>query len=422
MSGSPSSPLYCESMPITRRSCEGLPLTRRGLLGAGVSFFAWTHMPKLASAAGTRDPRFLTVILRGAMDGLSAVAPVGDPDYVALRAGIALGKDGENAGIGLDGFFVLHPMMKNFARLYREKQALVIHAAASPYRERSHFDGQDVLESGLPGVGKADSGWLNRALMALPKGDRIATKGGLGVGTVTPLVLRGEAPVMGWAPQRLIETNDDLARRVMDLYTHTDPALARALKAGLTADSLAKGGAQMPQGGGDPGMMARAAAGAARLMMKDEGPRIAVLSFDGWDTHANQGGVKGRLADLLGGLDGAFATFEKEFGAAWKETAILVVTEFGRTAKINGTEGSDHGTATVAILVGGAVNGGRIIADWPGLKANQLHEARDLRPTTDLRGIIKGVLASQLGLSAATLGDKVFPGSGMVKPVEGLMT
>lgn len=403
------------------RYCEALPLTRRGLLGAGLSFFAWAHMPKLASAAGTRDPRFLTLILRGAMDGLSAVAPVGDPDYEALRAGIALQKAGENAGIGLDGFFALHPVMKNFARLYREKQALVIHASASPYRERSHFDGQDVLESGLGGVGKAESGWLNRALMALPKGDRVQTRGGLGVGTVTPLVLRGEAPVMGWAPQRLAETNDDLARRVMDLYTHADPALAKALRAGLTADDLAKGGPAMQPGGGNPGMMARAAAGAARLMMKEEGPRIAVLSYDGWDTHTNQGGVKGRLADLLGGLDGAFAAFEREFGAAWKETAILVVTEFGRTAKINGTEGSDHGTATVAMLVGGAVNGGRVIADWPGLKASQLHEGRDLHPTTDLRGVIKGVLASQFGLPVGVLGESVFPGSSIIRPMEGLI-
>lgn len=402
--------------------CETPSLTRRGLLGAGLSFFAWAHLPKRASAAGTRDARFLTLILRGALDGLSAVAPVGDPDYEGLRAGIALRKEGESAGIGLDGFFALHPAMKTFARLYREKQALVVHAAASPYRDRSHFDGQDVLESGLGGVGKAESGWLNRALMALPKGDRLAVKGGLGVGTVTPLVLRGAAPVMGWAPQRLAETNEDLARRVMDLYTHADPALAKALQAGLRADDLARGGPAMQPGGGDPGMMARAAAGAARLMMKEEGPRIAVLSYDGWDTHANQGGVRGRLADLLGGLDGAFAAFEREFGAAWKETAILVITEFGRTAKINGTEGSDHGTATVAMLVGGAVNGGRVIADWPGLKAHQLHDGRDLRPTTDLRGVIKGVLAQQFGLPAGVLGESVFPGSGLIRPMEGLIT
>jgi uncharacterized protein (DUF1501 family) len=401
--------------------CQAMPLSRRGLLGAGVSFFAWAHMPKLASAAGTRDPRFLTVILRGAMDGLSAVAPVADPDYAALRAGIALTKDGDAAGIALDGFFALHPSMPNFARLYQQKQALVVHAVASPYRERSHFDGQDVLESGLPGVGKIDTGWLNRALMALPKGDRIQTRGGLGVGAITPLVLRGEAPVMGWAPQKLADTNDDLARRVLDLYTHSDPTLARALQAGLTADELAKGNAPDVRGGGNPAMMARAASGAARLMMKDEGPRIAVLSFDGWDTHANQGGVKGRLADLLGGLDGAFASFEREFGETWKDTAILVVTEFGRTAHINGTEGSDHGTATVAMLVGGAVKGGRVIADWPGLKTSQLHEARDLRPTADLRGVIKGILGNQFRLSPTVLAEKVFPQSGNIRPMDGLI-
>lgn len=408
---------YCQ----TTSFCEAMPISRRGLLGAGVSFFAWAHMPKLASAAGTRDPRLLTIILRGALDGLSAAAPVADPDYAALREGIALAKDGPNAGLALDGFFVLHPAMPNFARLYAQKQALVIHAAASPYRERSHFDGQDVLETGLPGVGRVESGWLNRALMALPKGEALPRLGALGVGVNTPLVLRGQAPVMGWAPQRLAEAQDDLVRRVLDLYTHRDPALARALKAGMTADQLAQGSAAMPQGGGDPGNMVRAATGAARLMMKPEGPRVAVLSFDGWDTHANQGGVRGRLADLLAGLDRSFAAFETEFGPAWKETAILVITEFGRTARINGTEGSDHGTATVAMLAGGAVRGGRVLADWPGLKPQALHEGRDLRPTTDLRAVLKGLLAGHLGLSANVLADQVFPGSGLIKPMPDLV-
>jgi uncharacterized protein (DUF1501 family) len=177
----------------------------------------------------------------------------------------------------------------------------------------------------------------------------------------------------------------------------------------------------MQPGGGDPGNMIRAATGAARLMIKPEGPRVAVLSFDGWDTHANQGGIKGRLADLLGGLDGAFAAFEKEFGEAWKDTAILVVTEFGRTARINGTDGSDHGTASVALLAGGAVRGGRVLADWPGLKPGQLHEGRDLRPTIDLRAVTKGLLADQFGLSPARLAETIFPGSAAIKPLDGLL-
>jgi uncharacterized protein (DUF1501 family) len=401
--------------------CQSMPLSRRGLLGAGLSFFAWSHLPKTASAAGARDPRFLTVILRGALDGLSAVAPLGDPDYEALRVGIALAREGKDAAIPLDGFFALHPKMPNFARAYAAKQALVVHATASPYRERSHFDGQDVLETGLGGVGRSDSGWLNRALLALPKGERIARQGGLGVGTVTPLILRGEANVLGWSPQRVAEAPEDLAKRVLDLYQHRDPVLAKALTGGIKADQLAKGGSQMEQGGGNPAVMARAAAGAARLMMKDDGPRVGVLSYDGWDTHANQGGATGRLADLLDGLDRAFAAFEREFGEAWKETAILVVTEFGRTANINGTEGSDHGTATVAMLIGGAVKGGRVIADWPGLKTAQLHQGRDLKPTTDLRAVMKGVMADHLGLSASVLAERIFPDSGAVKPMAGLV-
>lgn len=177
----------------------------------------------------------------------------------------------------------------------------------------------------------------------------------------------------------------------------------------------------MEQGGGNPAVMARAAAGAARLMMKEDGPRVGVLSYDGWDTHANQGGATGRLADLLDGLDRAFAAFEREFGEAWKETVILVVTEFGRTANINGTEGSDHGTATVAMLIGGAVKGGRVIADWPGLKTAQLHQGRDLKSTTDLRAVMKGVMADHLGLSASVLAESIFPDSGGVKPMAGLV-
>ena len=407
----PKADLYCQAMPLTRRS----------LMGAGLSFFAWSHVPRIASAAGARDPRFLTVILRGALDGLSAVAPLGDPDYQALRAGIALQKDGSNAALPLDGFFALHPAMPNFARLYQQRQAMVVHATASPYRERSHFDGQDVLETGLGGVGRVETGWLNRALQALPKGDRVATRGGLAVGTVTPVILRGEASVMGWAPQRLAEAPEDLAARVLSLYRHRDPVLARALEGGIKADDLARGGSPMEPARGNPAVMARAATGAARLMMKDDGPRVAVLSYDGWDTHANQGGARGRLADLLGGLDGAFASFEREFGAAWKETIVLVVTEFGRTARINGTEGSDHGTATVAMLAGGAVKGGRVIADWPGLKAPNLHEGRDLKATTDLRAVMKGILAGHLGLGTGVLSERIFPGSGLIRPLDGLV-
>ena len=174
--------------------------------------------------------------------------------------------------------------------------------------------------------------------------------------------------------------------------------------------------------GGDVALqMRKAAEGAARLMAADDGPRIGALAFDGWDTHANEGGATGRLAQLLGGLDGAFAAFESELGPRWNETVVVAITEFGRTARINGTVGTDHGTATVAFLAGGAVAGGRVVADWPGLKAADLYESRDLKPTTDLRAVLKGVLADHLGLSADVLARAVFPDTLGVAPMKGLI-
>jgi uncharacterized protein (DUF1501 family) len=407
--------------------CETPSLSRRALLAAGGTLFAWAYVPKFAYAAASRDPRLVVIILRGALDGLSAVGPVGDPTYAGLHGQIALSLTGEHAALPLDGFFALNPAMPVFARLYKEGHAAVVHATATAYRERSHFDGQDVLESGHAGPGFVQSGWLNRAIEALPKGDRIAVKGGLAVGPSTPLIMRGAAPVLGWAPQILPTASDDLAARVMDLYAHRDPILKAALAKGLETEKIAtregmSGDAARPRGGMDsPAGMRLAAEGAVKLIAADDGPRVAALAFDGWDTHANEGGAVGRLAQLLGGLDGALETFEKGLGARWKDTAIVVITEFGRTARINGTTGTDHGTGTVAFLVGGAIKGGRVIADWPGLKDEQLHERRDLKPTTDLRSVLKGVLSEQLGLPAAVLGDKVFPGSGGAKPLQGLI-
>jgi uncharacterized protein (DUF1501 family) len=415
-------------MNINTFDCHDASLiTRRGLLGAGVSFYAWAHLNRVASAAGARDPRLLVVILRGALDGLSAVPPISDPAYADLRGEIALSKEGAFAALPLDGFFALHPAMKNFARLYKENKASVLHAAATPYRERSHFDGQDLLESGYDRPGRVDSGWLNRALQAMPAGQRVNGKGGLGIGPATPLILRGTAPVMGWAPQGVPNASDDLAARVLDLYTHRDPALGKALLAGLDTDKMAKaqgmsGDMAKPQGGSaDPKGMAQAAQGAARLLAASDGPRVAALSFDGWDTHANQGGATGRLASLLGGLDGAFGVFEEVLKPVWNDTAVIVVTEFGRTARINGTVGSDHGTGTVAFMLGGAVAGGKVFADWPGLAANQLHEGRDLKPTIDLRVVLKGLLQDHLGIPAHVLAETVFPGSNQVSAMKGLV-
>jgi uncharacterized protein (DUF1501 family) len=394
--------------------------TRRALLLGGASFAAWAHLPRFARASDSRDPRLVIVILRGALDGLATVAPVGDPDYAGLHGSIALSPEGPHAAMPLDEFFALHPAMPELARMYQAKQAALVHAVATPYRDRSHFDGQDVLESGFAGPGRVQSGWLNRALEALPRGERV--KSGLAIGPTTPLVLRGAAPTLGWAPAALPQADDDTASRLVDLYRHRDPALAVALSQGLQLENVALGNdIKRGPGSNNAAAMRMVARGAARLMAADDGPRIAALAFDGWDTHANEGGPVGRLAQLLGGLDGALAEFESGLGAGWRETVIVVATEFGRTARINGTEGTDHGTATTALLAGGAVHGGRVIADWPGLAPSSLHEGRDLAPTTDLRAVLKGVLRDHLGVSERVLASAVFPDSAAVKPIQGLL-
>jgi uncharacterized protein (DUF1501 family) len=407
----------------TRMDCceSRTPLaSRRALLLGGASFAAWAYLPKFARAADGRDPRLIVVILRGALDGLATVAPVGDPDYAGLHGSIALASDGPHAAPMLDSFFALHPAMPEFARMYREKHAAVVHAVSTPYRDRSHFDGQDVLESGYAGPGRVQSGWLNRALEALPRGERVTS--GLAIGPTTPLVLRGAAPTVGWSPVQLPQAADDTAARLVELYRHQDPALASALTQGLQLDKSAQGDDMKPKPGTNgAGAMRLVARGAAKLMAADDGPRIAALAFDGWDTHANEGGPVGRLAQLLGGLDGALAEFESGLGERWRDTVVVVATEFGRTARINGTDGTDHGTGTIALLAGGAVKGGRVIADWPGLAPASLYEGRDLAPTTDLRAVIKGVLHDHLGIAERVLADSVFPDSAAVKPVKGLV-
>ena len=402
--------------------------SRRELLLASGTLFAWAYVPKLARAEG-RDPRLLVVVLRGALDGLAAVAPVGDPEWQRLRGDKALMPGGATAALPLDSFFALNPAMPNLHRLYKAGALTIVHAAATPYRERSHFDGQDVLESGFGTPGTADSGWLNRALVSLQPAGRV-TGGGrdaFAIGPIAPLVVRGPAPVLSWTPRRLAPASDDTLTRVLDLYRHTDPVLARALEERLGLATIARAGGmdeQQPRAAGAGQVrayFAESAGMAAKFLARPDGPRIGALAFDGWDTHADEGVMNGRLANLLGALDGAIATIESEMKEAWRETVVAVITEFGRTARINGTDGTDHGTATVALLAGGALKGGRVVADWPGLKPANLHEGRDLKPTTDLRSVLKGLLKDHLRLDEAALASKVFPDSGRVKPMVGLL-
>src|SRR6201988_659953 len=402
------------------------------LAGAGV-LFPWPFLPKLARAEG-RDPRMLTIVLRGALDGLAAVAPVGDPDWVKLRGDKALVLDGKPPALPLDDFFALNPAMPNFLRMYKRGHATVVHAAATSYRERSHFDGQDVLESGLPNPGRADTGWLNRALGGLEPEARVRREGrAFAVGPVTPLVVRGPTPVMSWTPARIQPASEDTMARLINLYHHTDLELGRALEGRRDLAALARSGdatvmdptdgRQLPHGFAAQvqAFFADAAGTAAKFLARADGPRIGALAFNGWDTHIDEGADSGRLATLLGALDGALAAVEKNMGDVWGETVVTVITEFGRTARINGTNGTDHGPGTVALLAGGALKGGRVIADWPGVKPANLYEGRDLAATTDLRAVLKGLLKDHLRVTDQALAASVFPGSADVKAMAELV-
>jgi uncharacterized protein (DUF1501 family) len=401
------------------------------LLGSG-ALFAWAHMPKLARAEG-RDPRLLVVVLRGGLDGLAMVAPVGDPDWVKLRGDKGLALDGKPPALPLDALFALNPAMPNLNRLYRAGQATIVHATATPYRERSHFDGQDVLESGYDRPGHMDSGWLNRALALLEADGRVDPRGAraLAVGPVTPLVVRGPAPVMSWVPQRLLPASEDTQARLLDLYLHTDAKLARALEGRRELLALGRAGgisAVIPPEDERVAGMARVrryftdvAVTAAKYLARPDGPRVGAVGVNGWDTHINEGATGGQLANLLGALDATVPAFEQNMGDAWKETLVVFITEFGRTARINGTDGTDHGTGTVAWIVGGALKGGRVIADWPGVKDAALYQGRDLKATTDLRAVLKGVLRDHLRVDERALAATIFPGSDDVKPMSGLL-
>lgn len=406
-------------------SCtEHLRLSRRHVLGGGAASLAlWGFVPK-AALAGTRDPRLLTVILRGGLDGLSMIAPVGDPDYARIRGKLALTREGTNAGLPLDAMFALNAAMPHLHALYQKGEALGVHAVATPYRGRSHFDGQDVLESGLPGVTRAEHGWLNRALAGLSVAGKADPKG-LAMGAVVPLVMRGAAPVLTWIPKAYgIELRNSTIARLADLYSQTDVKLAKAFAEGLQIDQVGMVAPVKPAPGQAPRPFrdfVETAETAAKFLTAADGPRIGALSYNGWDTHANEGAVQGQLATRLAGLDAAIKAFADGMGPAWRDTVMVIITEFGRTAHANGTDGTDHGTGMAALLVGGAVKGGRIIAKWPGLADRVLYEGRDLNPTLDLRAVLKGVLRDHLGVPAGALGETVFPDSRGLAPLDDLV-
>jgi uncharacterized protein (DUF1501 family) len=452
-------------------------LKRREFLHAGALALGGTFLTsRLAFArTGSTKSRFVFIVMRGALDGLAAAPPYGDSDYAGLRRELALKAPGSSGGaLPLDGFFGLHPSLTFLHDSYTARELAVFHAIASPYRERSHFDGQDVLENGFSQAHAVQTGWLNRALASVQSGHSQSKDLGVALGQNIPLVMRGPASVTSWSPSKLAALDEDTLERITDLYAG-DPLLAARLADALAADAIAdSGGARMQAaraaiaGGspamdetnagatatrsstadpaamrgitGDPGAgganappgqpllqrakpmryaeIVRAAAG---FLRRDDGPQVAVFDTTGWDTHANEGNAEGQLAGRLAALDAGLRTLKEELGPTWADTVVLLATEFGRTAATNGTRGTDHGTATAAFLLGGAVQGGRVLADWPGLSAHSLYQGRDLKPTMDLRSVLKGVLSEHLLVPSSVLENSVFPNSTAARPIKDLL-
>jgi uncharacterized protein (DUF1501 family) len=395
-------------------------LNRRRLLLAGlVTGFA----PRLALAAAATDRRLVVVMLRGAWDGLAVVPAYGDPAFAGLRGGLDMGRPGgAEAPIDLDGFFALHPALEPLVPFWRKGELLPVQAVATTHRGRSHFEAQDVLEAGVPVVSGHADGWLNRALSEIPPpSDRRLA---LALGQVVPLTLRGEVPVASWAPSRLPTPSADLISRIAALWQQDEalgPALAEGLKAQTMAGEVLSGEDRMGGQGRGVGAFVQVARAAGGFLAAERGPRIAVLDIGGWDTHSGQGTVRGRLVQSLTPLGNGLAAMAAELGPAWRDTVVLCVSEFGRTVAPNGTGGTDHGTGGLALLLGGAVKGGRVLADWPGLGRGALFEGRDLKPTLDTRALYKAVLRDHLGLDLQAIERKVFPDTAGVKAPAGLI-
>ena len=366
-----------------------------------------TSLPALAEA-GT-DARFVLIILRGAVDGLALAPPYGDGNYRKLRGELALPSPGDTSGaLKLDELFALHPSLPGIHEDFRNGDALIVHAVASPYRERSHFDGQDVLENGASTVGALRDGWLNRAIA--PLGGALGDETAIAMAQNTPLVLRGRNSVTSWAPSGLPDASGTTLQRLQDMYA-SDEFFATRLAQALKSQGIAGDMGSSRRRGNEAAQFRSLMQSTARFITAAGGPQVAVVELGGWDTHANQGSSTGPLANRFSGLDGGIAALRNSLGPAWDDTVVAVVTEFGRTVRVNGTRGTDHGTGTAAVITGGAVAGGRVIADWPGLGTSDMHDGRDLRPTTDLRSVFKGVLAEHLLIPESFLEQSVFPDS-----------
>lgn len=383
---------------LTRRS-----FVRIAAAGAGAMLVA----PQIVFARAATDRRFVFVIQRGAADGLNIVVPYADPAYSTLRGALAVDT---SASTKLDGTFALHPSLVQIGQMYGRREALFVHAVASPYRDRSHFDGQNVLETGGSSAYQVKDGWLNRLVGMMPGATSTTHENAIAFAPTVPMALRGAANVASYAPSGLPQAPDDLLARVSQLYEQ-DAQLRPLWESAMAARGLA-GDAGARQ---DPASLGKLAAG---FLSREDGPRIAMIETGGWDTHSAQ---MPRLAAQLKALDTMLAALRDGLGPAWSKTTVLVATEFGRTAAANGTGGTDHGTASVAMVIGGAVAGGRVVADWPGLRQSDLYQARDLKPTASLDALITGVASESLALDPHRTSRTLFAQAGSVQPMTGLI-
>ena len=391
-----------------------LLINRRNLLGLSAGLFAWAHMPRHAEAAGT-ETRLLIVNLAGALDGMHVAVPLNDySNYTSLRAGLALPK---NLLLPFTSEYALNAAMPKFRDMFLAGDAALVQAVAPPLQISSHFECQYNLESGLPGGGprSCTTGWMNRLLNLLPAGAAVKTDA-MHVGP-TPFILAGPAPVLSWLPG--IRSNPSLADPLASLYQRAGSPLSVVFGEGERTYQLAEAGASGTTIPPTASGLMRSFIGTARLLKDPTGPRIAVLSTGGWDTHATQASI---LTTKLAELDACLDAFRIEMGeAAWKTTAVVCVTEMGRRAYVNGTSGTDHGVASVAFLLGGAINGNKVFGSWPGLAKADLVNGISLRATTDMRAVFKGLLQDHLGVPRTLLDTEVFPESQTVAPMQDLL-
>lgn len=379
-------------------------------LGGAATF----GFPAVRFARVASPGRLVFILLRGGFDGLAALVPYEDPAYASLRQQMAFAREDLTP---LEAGFGLAPGLAPLLDFWNRGELAALHAMAIPYRTRSHFDGQAVLETGLEQPEGAADGWLNR-LLQIMEGER----SGIAVASGMPRSLTGAFSVQTWSPARLGVVNDDYLDRLHYLYQQ-DPVLLNRFEAAIQQQALTDGIIA------DERSMGRGARGnrldtlmraAATLIRQPDNPNVAVMDVSGWDTHVNQGLKDGSLDRLLGALAGGLVTLRDELGDAWATTTVVVMTEFGRTAAPNGTRGTDHGTAGAGFVLGPLVAKSAVLADWPGLSPTALYEGRDLRPTLDTRAVLKAAIAATFDLTSDQV-HRVFPGSEEVAPLYAMM-